>query len=167
MELAEVQEKFIQSWAQLGTNWGINKTMAQIHALLLISPVEISAEEIMEKLQASRGNVNMNLRALIDWGLVYKKHKLGQRMDFFYAEKDIVKVAKAITRERRKREVAPVVTLMADFAQADLGRSEEAQTFSKVTGDIHRFSNKVDGVLDKFSNSDENWFYNVLLRLIR
>jgi hypothetical protein len=74
-------------------------------------------------------------------------------------------VARAIARERRKREIAPVVDLMADFAKADLGQSEDAQAFKAVAGDIHRFSNKVDNLIDKFSRSDENWFYSKLLRL--
>ena len=70
MTLTEGKDKFIQSWGTLGTNWGINRTMAQIHALLLVSPESLSAEGIMKELQISRGNANMNLRALIDWGLV-------------------------------------------------------------------------------------------------
>jgi len=167
MELEAAQEKFIQTWSQMGTSWGINKTMAQIHALLLIAPEELSAEDMMEQLQVSRGNVNMNVRALLDWGLVYKKHKAGQRMEFFYAEKDIAKLARAIARERRKREIEPVVTLMAELSNADLGTSDAAQSFSKVTADIHRFSNKVDRLVDQFSRSDENWFYNKLLRLFK
>ena len=70
MTIQEGRDKFIQSWGALGTSWGINRTMAQIHALLLISPEPLCAEEIMEALQISRGNANMNLRALMDWGLV-------------------------------------------------------------------------------------------------
>lgn len=90
MELKEASDKFIQNWAQLGTNWGINKTMAQIHALLLISKNSLSAEEIMEKLLISRGNTNMNVRALIDWGLVYREYKIGERMEFFRADRKSV-----------------------------------------------------------------------------
>ena len=89
MDLQEGKEKFIQSWGALGSNWGINRTMAQIHALLLISPEALSADEIMKELQISRGNANMNIRALIDWGLVYKELKTGERKEYFVAEKDI------------------------------------------------------------------------------
>ncbi|MCB0624548.1 MAG: transcriptional regulator, partial [Saprospiraceae bacterium] len=81
MDLREGKEKFIQSWGALGSSWGVNRTMAQIHALLLISPEALSADEIMEDLMVSRGNANMNLRALIDWGLVYKELKPGERKE--------------------------------------------------------------------------------------
>ena len=83
MEFKESKEKFIQSWGVLGSSWGINRTMAQIHALLLISPEILSTEEIMDELQISRGNANMNIRGLMDWGIVTKHFKTGERKDFF------------------------------------------------------------------------------------
>lgn len=167
MELKEASDKFIQSWAQLGTNWGINKTMAQIHALLLISKNSLSTEEIMEKLMISRGNTNMNVRALIDWGLVYREYKIGERMEFFRAEKDINKVSRCIARERRKREIEPVINLMSELSTLNLGDSDDAKEFTKVSKDIHAFSNTIDGFLDKFSRSDENWFYALMLKLMK
>src|ERR1700760_3843546 len=99
MQLAEAKAKFIADWGRFGTNWGINRTMAQVHALLLISPDPLSAEEIMEELKISRGNVNMNVRDLIDWGLVFKELRPGERKEFFRAEKDIWKAAKQIIKE--------------------------------------------------------------------
>ena len=88
MEVTEGKEKFVQAWGTLGTQWGINRTMAQVHALLLISKESLCADEIMEDLKISRGNANTNIRALIDWGLVYKKLKPGERKEFFVAEKE-------------------------------------------------------------------------------
>lgn len=167
MELKEASDKFIQSWAQLGTNWGINKTMAQIHALLLISKNSLSTEDIMEKLMISRGNTNMNVRALIDWGLVYREYKIGERMEFFRAEKDINKVSRCIARERRKREIEPVINLMSELSTLNLGDSDDAKEFTKVSKDIHAFSNTIDGFLDKFSRADENWFYALMLKLMK
>ena len=79
MELVEAKQKFIEAWGKLGSEWGINRTMAQVHALLLITPEELTTEEIMETLQISRGNANMTLRDLISWGLVEKRHKPGER----------------------------------------------------------------------------------------
>ena len=73
MNLEEAKNKFIQSWGTLGSQWGINRTMSQIHALLLVSAEPLSAEDVMEQLNISRGNANMNLRALMDWGLVTKE----------------------------------------------------------------------------------------------
>ena len=167
MELKEASDKFIQNWAQLGTNWGINKTMAQIHALLLISTNSLSAEEIMEKLLISRGNTNMNVRALIDWGLVYREYKIGERMEFFRAEKDINKVGRCIARERRKREIEPVINLLKELSSEKLDNSPESKEFTKVTKDIQEFSTTIDGFLEKFSKTDENWFYAILLKLMK
>src|SRR6188474_963118 len=112
MKLNEAQDKFIQAWGTLGSSWGINRTMAQIHALLLVSPDALSTEEIMEDLNISRGNANMNIRALLDWNLVYKELKPGERREYFSAEKDIWKVATQVIRERRKRELEPVLKVL-------------------------------------------------------
>src|SRR6185295_6647027 len=102
MKLPEAKDKFIHAWGKLGSSWGINRTMAQVHALLLISPEPLSAEDIMKELAISRGNANMNLRELINWGLVEKEHVKGERREFFSAEKDIWKVAMQIAKERKK-----------------------------------------------------------------
>lgn len=83
MELNEAKSKFINTWGMLGSQWGINRTMSQIYALLLITPGAISADDIMEQLSISRGNANMNLRALLDWGLIYKELRPWERREFF------------------------------------------------------------------------------------
>ena len=93
MEFKEAKNKFVQTWGALGSQWGINKTMAQIHALLMISNEAISMEDIMDELQISRGNASMNIRALMDWGIVYKEYKVGERREFFTAEKDLDELA--------------------------------------------------------------------------
>src|SRR6266849_2504586 len=104
MKLTEAKQQFIASWGAFGTYWGINRTMAQIHALLLVSAEPLNQDDIMEQLDISRGNVNMNIRGLVDWGLVDRVIIPGERKQHFSAEKDIWKVAKQITKERKKRE---------------------------------------------------------------
>jgi DNA-binding transcriptional regulator GbsR (MarR family) len=104
MKLTDAKAQFISSWGAFGTHWGINRTMAQIHALLLISPDPITQDDIMEQLSISRGNVNMNTRDLIDWGLVERVLIPGERKEFFVAEKDIWKVSTQIIKERKKRQ---------------------------------------------------------------
>src|SRR4030081_2780806 len=111
MKLTEAKLQFIASWGAFGTHWGINRTMAQVHALLLVSPEPLSQVDLMEQLNISRGNVNMNIRELIDWGLVERVIIPGERKEFFTAEKDIWKVARQITRERKKRELDPMLKL--------------------------------------------------------
>jgi len=101
MTTQEKKDKFVQSWGSIGSNWGINRTMAQIHALLLTSEKPMSAEDIKKGLQISVGNANMNIRALIDWGLVHKELIPGQRKEFFVAEKDMWEVVKRIVKAYR------------------------------------------------------------------
>ncbi|MEP4092666.1 ArsR family transcriptional regulator [Reichenbachiella sp.] len=164
MDYAEAKHKYIQAWGTLGSSWGINKAMAQIHALLLISTEALSTEDIMEELKMSRGNVNMNLRALIDWGIVQKEYKIGERKEFFVAGKDIWELARQVSKERRRREIEPIIKVL-DQVQSVSGEDDQIKEFRKVTGELKDFSLKVDGVLDKFTKSDQNWFYKLLLKL--
>ena len=115
MKLIEARQQFISSWGAFGTHWGINRTMAQIHALLLISPDPLTQDDIMEQLNISRGNTNMNIRELINWGLVERVLLSGERKEYFTAEKDIWKVTTQITRERKKRELDPMLKLLSQL----------------------------------------------------
>ena len=105
----EALERFILFWGEMASNWGINRTMAQIHALLYCSEEPLDTDEIMERLQISRGNANMNLRSLINWNLARKVHLAGSRKDFYTAEKDVWEITAHIIREREKREIRPVM----------------------------------------------------------
>ena len=165
MEYSEAKHKFIQAWGTLGSSWGINKAMAQIHALLLISEKPLSTEDVMKELQISRGNVNMNIRALMDWGIVTKEFKTGERMEFFVAGKDIWELARQVSRERRRREIEPILKVLASVQDVEGGTKEETGEFKKVTKDLFDFSEKVDNVLDKFTKSDQNWFYKLLMKM--
>ncbi|MEM6878756.1 MAG: MarR family transcriptional regulator, partial [Bacteroidota bacterium] len=127
----EGKEKFIQAWGALGSSWGVTRTMAQIHALLLLATEAVSADEVMEELQVSRGSANTNLRQLIDWGLVYKELKTGERREYFKAEKDMGKVVKQIIIQRKKRELEPMLRLLDDLSEVD-GDSEEAHELRQV-----------------------------------
>jgi DNA-binding transcriptional regulator GbsR (MarR family) len=164
MEYDKGKQQFIQAWGSLGTAWGINKAMAQIHALLLIASEPLSTEDIMQELQISRGNANMNIRALIDWGIVHKEYKPGERKEFFSTGKDIVELARIVSRERRKRELEPIIKILSQLQEVE-GESSEVEEFKEVTKELLDFSNKADGILDKFSRSDKNWFYKILLKL--
>ncbi|MFT5183848.1 MAG: DNA-binding transcriptional regulator GbsR (MarR family) [Flavobacteriales bacterium] len=169
MKLKEAQDDFIQSWGTLGSNWGINKTMAQIHALLLVSSEAISADDVMNRLNISRGNANMNLRALIDWALVDKVHKIGERREFFKAEKDMWKVASRIASERRKRELLPILRVLEDLKDIDdqeASKSEIAE-FNTMMNNIEGFTTKVDSSFGKMIAADEHWFMGTLLKLVK
>jgi DNA-binding transcriptional regulator GbsR (MarR family) len=104
----ETVDQFVQLWGTMASTWGINRTMAQIHALLYCSESPLNTDDIMERLDISRGNANMNLRSLADWGLIEKRHLPGSRKDFFVAKKDVWHITAKILRERERREIKPV-----------------------------------------------------------
>lgn len=166
VELKEAKHRFIQAWGTLGSSWGINRTMSQIHALLLISEEALSAEDIMEGLKVSRGNVNMNVRALMEWGLVKKELVPGERKEYFIADKDVSNMARQIARERRKRELQPVIEIMEEVSQVK-GKSQEVEAFKAVVADISEFTSQLDSLSEKFIRSDRNWFFKVLMKVIR
>lgn len=166
MELDKAKQKFIQSWGSLGSSWGINRTMAQIHALLLVSIEPLSTEDIMGQLQISRGNTNMNVRTLIEWGIVSKEFKVGERKEFFVADKDIPAIARQITRERSKREFEPLKKVLIDLKEVK-GDDAETKEFTKLVSDIDGFTATVDGLLNKFIKSDEHWFYKTLFKIVK
>lgn len=114
MTLDQVREKFILHWGEMGSLWGINRTMAQVHALLFISPEPLSANEIMEELQISRGNVSMALRELIAWGIANRVHIKGERREYYTTEKDVWAMFRVIARERKKREVDPTINVLRE-----------------------------------------------------
>ena len=168
MQLAEAKAQFIANWGRFGTNWGINRTMAQIHALLLISPEALSAEEVMEQLSISRGNANMNLRELIDWGLVERVLLPGERKEFFSAEKDIWKVSRQIMKERKKRELDPMIRLLAQLGEVEGDKRDKAvKTFTTTVNDVKKFSEQADKALNLLIKSDEHWFLNNLIKLLK
>jgi DNA-binding transcriptional regulator GbsR (MarR family) len=164
MKLNDQQQKFVHTWGTLGTNWGINKTMAQLHALLMIAEKPLCTDEMMHMLTISRGNTNMNVRALVEWGLVSKEMISGDRKDFYSAKKDIWVVARQIAKQRRKRELEPVIAALVDLKKETENNQENKELLTRVN-DIEDFTIKVDNMLEKFEKSDENWFYRVLLKL--
>lgn len=167
MNLEEAKEKFVQSWGSLGTSWGINRTMAQIHSLLLITKKPLSAEDIMAGLQISRGNANMNLRALIDWGLVRRELKAGERKEFFVAEKDIWEVARRVTAERKKRELEPILRVLDEVSQVKGHKDDEELTeFKETISRIQDFVGKLDAITEKMTKSDRNWFFRAVMKLM-
>ncbi|MEO1051309.1 MAG: MarR family transcriptional regulator [Bacteroidota bacterium] len=167
MEFPEAKNKLIQAWGILGTNWGINKTMAQIHALLMIAPEPLSTEDIIEHLNISRGNANMNVRALLDWGIIYKEFKSGDRKEYFKSEKDIWALARQVARERRKRELEPIIKVLDEVQYLEENRTPEVQEFKEMTKKLRDFADASDGFLEKFMKSDNNWIFNSLLKIIK
>lgn len=168
MKLEEAKQQFIQNWGVLGTQWGINRTMAQIHALLLVSADPLSADDIMAQLQISRGNTNMNVRELMDWGIVEKVLKPGERKEFFTAEKDIWTVAMRIIKERKRREVEPILNALNQLKDVEGDKNDkDVKLFLETMSDIQKFANQASKGVDGLVKMDEHWFSGTLLKLFR
>jgi DNA-binding transcriptional regulator GbsR (MarR family) len=167
MEFKDAKNKFVQTWGALGSQWGINKTMAQIHALLMVSPESISMEEVMDELQISRGNASMNLRALIDWGIVYKDFKAGERKEYFYAEKDLDELAVKIARERSKREIKPALKVLKEVSMIETQNNKEARHFVEQTEKLYDFVSMADNVLDKVTEYKDNWMGRLVMKFLK
>ena len=145
----EALDGFVQLWSEMATHWGINRTMAQVHALLFASEAPLDTDTIMARLDVSRGNANTNLRRLEDWGLVRRVHRDGSRKDFYEAETDVWKVTRQIIRERELREIEPLTQRLGD-CRAQLGPSPAGAEahFAARLDDLLAFVRLFSGVSD-------------------
>ena len=168
MKLTEGQQKFIISWGSLGSQWGINKTMAQIHGLFIITNNPLCTDDIMEGLQISRGNVNMNVRTLIDWGMVYKEHILGERKEFYIGEKDMWLIMKRVMKVRKEKELNPMLHLLSEIKQNESNSTTpESKEFLERLNSIEKFAKQADTTLDKLLKAEENWFWGTFAKLMK
>jgi DNA-binding transcriptional regulator GbsR (MarR family) len=110
--LAEARERFVDLWGQMGSVWGIPRTMAQVHAYLLVEGEPRNTDDVIKALGISRGNASMTLRALVDWGIVYRSHRRGDRKEYFLAEQDVWTMFRTILAERKKREIDPLLAAL-------------------------------------------------------
>ena len=163
MRLDEGKARFIESWGKLGSNWGISRTKAQVHALLLISAEPLTSCDIMEKLQISRGNTCLNVKALMDWGLVHKVLRPGERKEYYEAEKDIMLVFKQIILHRKKKELDPMIKVLKEISCVE-GQCKESEEFCRVVGELKKFSTKANHTLEHFLNSEASWIYQAMFR---
>src|SRR5215217_8460448 len=108
-QLFTAQDLFIRRWGEMGQTWGINRTMAEIHALLYITATPLCTDDVMERLHISRGNASMSLRALCDWGIIRRQHRRGERREYFESLGDVWEMFSIIAAERKRREMDPVL----------------------------------------------------------
>jgi DNA-binding transcriptional regulator GbsR (MarR family) len=150
MKYSEGKEKFIETWGTLGSQWGVNKSIAQVQALLLISPKPLTTDDIMEELKISRGNANMSIRQLLDWGIVYKKSVAGDRKEYFIAEKDVWKWALKIGNVRKQRELNPVLDLLKEISEnTEKAKTQEEKEFATQIKELNAFTQQLGSLADK------------------
>ena len=168
MKLSEAKQQFIQSWGVLGSQWGINRTMAQVHSLLLVAPKPLSTDDIMDELSISRGNANMNIRDLLEWNLVEKIIIPGDRKEYFSAEKDIWKVATHIMYQRKKRELDPMVKVLNQLSDIEGDkRNPEVKAFSETVENLKKFAGQAEKTMDVLIKAEENWFWSNFIKLLK
>ncbi len=166
MDIREGKQKFIESWGKMAGGWGITPAMAQVHALLLVSPEPLNADQVKAELDISTGNVSMNLRALIDWGLAFKETPVGCRKEVYYAEKDLWKVIRQIIINRKKRELEPVLMVLDELAAVE-ENCPNSEHFCAVVRDIRKFSHKANQTLDSLIKADSHWLGGAFLSMVR
>ena len=165
MKYTEAKDQFVQSWGALGSSWGISRTMAQIHAILMISPISRTAEDIMEEIGISRGNVSMSLKSLIEWGIVFKEFKPNDRKEYFYSEKDIWTMTRQVAEERRRRELIPVLRMLDKVSKAKLSEKNiDHKEFKKMTTELSKMAKHSDKALSALINVEKNWFFSKFLK---
>ena len=167
MNLEESKQKFIDTWGALGSEWGINKSVAQVQALLLVSTNPVSTDEIMELLTVSRGNANMSLRQLLDYGIIYKKVIAGDRKDYYVAEKDIWKWAVKIAMMRKQKEIEPVMSVLEELKnEVKKDKTDDGKEFYKMVNDIHSFTDQLGTLADKIFKSNRGELLIKLLKVV-
>ena len=132
-ELSPVQQNFILHWGEMGTRWGINRTVAQIHALLFIAPKPLNAEEIALTLDVARSNVSNSLKELQGWRIVKLVHVLGDKRDHFESMKDVWDLFRVVLDERKRREIDPTLTMLREcIAEGEQDKTKDAYTLERL-----------------------------------
>ncbi|MES2616597.1 MAG: transcriptional regulator [Bacteroidota bacterium] len=167
MKIEEAKKELVQNWGVLGSQWGINRTMSQIHALLLVSEKPLSTEDVMNELTISRGNAHTNLKDLVEWGLLNKTIISGDRKEYFEAEKDVWKIAVTVAKERKRRELEPMLKAIQKLDDELEGKSEEALKFHKLLKDIQQIGAQADMLINFMGKVENNSFANKLLKLVK
>jgi HTH-type transcriptional regulator, glycine betaine synthesis regulator len=156
-ELTDAQNLFILEWGRMSSSWGINRTMAQIHALLFVTGEPHTVDEIIERLQISRGNASMNLRDLMDWGIVRRFRQPGDRKDTYVSEADPWQMFARVVRERKRRELDPTAAAIRECIAklpAD-DQSKGSTVFRKRLSTLLEIFDILDAVYQQAFSSDQ------------
>ena len=138
-EIPSVQQKFILHWGEMGTRWGVNRTVAQVHALLYISPKPLNADDIVETLEVARSNVSTSLKELQGWGIVRLVHVLGDKRDHFESMKDVWEMFRVVMDERKKREFDPTMRMLHEcIAEAAKDKATDQYTEERLR-ELYKF----------------------------
>ncbi len=151
-DACSAQDRFIGLWGEMGSAWGIPRTMAEVHALLYMSPVALNTDDVMARLRISRGNASMTLRTLVDWGLVFRVHARGDRKEYFRAEQDVWRLFTTIVRERKRREFEPLLEALegcrAGSESASRANAPRARRIDPEDDGVAEHNRRLDEMLE-------------------
>ena len=165
--LKESREEFVAQWGAIGTQWGINRTMAQIHALLMTAQESISTDDVMEQLEISRGNAHTNLKELVSWGLVRIVVRKGERREYFEAEKDVWKIFTTVARERKRREIEPALGVLHKCTESSKEfKTAEGKAFHDQMRQLEEFVGFSSKVADKVSGMKHGFAIQLASKLL-
>lgn len=173
--LRTAQDTFIRRWGEMGATWGINRTMAEIHALLYITGQPLCTDDVMDRLHISRGNASMSLRALCDWGIIRRKHKLGERREYFESLGDVWEMFSIIAAERKRREMDPVLETIKQCQKmidaSAIGKSAAAQEAVRVTHErlagMEEFMSVTNKIFQQFVSNAKSGLSRVVRVLLK
>ena len=175
VQLRTAQDLFIRRWGEMGQTWGINRTMAEIHALLYICGTPLCTDDVMERLHISRGNSSMSLRALCDWGIVRRMHKRGERREYFESLGDVWEMFSLIAAERKRREMDPVLETIRQCQQmlteAHLGKAaakrEDVQATRQRLAGMEEFMAVTNKIFQQFIGNARSGLTRVVKVLLK
>ncbi|MFM2241189.1 MAG: hypothetical protein RLZ97_44 [Verrucomicrobiota bacterium] len=165
--LEQARDQFVAQWGALGTQWGINRTMAQIHALLMTTTEPLGTDEVMERLQISRGNAHTNLKELVAWGLIRVVVKKGERREFFEAEKDVWQIFTTVARERKRREIDPALGVLNQCAEDSRDMTTpEGKQFHEQMRQLEEFVGFASKVADRVAGMKHGFAVQLAAKML-
>jgi DNA-binding transcriptional regulator GbsR (MarR family) len=165
-QLTLARDEFISQWGAMGGAWGINRTMAQVHALLMTSDKALTTDDVMADLKISRGNAHQNLRELVGWGLVRSVIRKGERKEFFESEKDVWRMFCIIARERKRREVEPALRALRTCEEQTRSlRGDRATAFNRQIKALEQFLSQAESIMDRVSKSEQSTIMPLFLKM--
>tara|TARA_B110000037_G_C16892635_1_gene412820 strand:+ start:147 stop:656 length:510 start_codon:yes stop_codon:yes gene_type:complete len=166
-ELEQIKQDYVGQWGALGSQWGINRTMAMIHAHLLVSPSSQTTDDVMDALSISRGNANTNLRELVSWGLIRNVVMRGERKDYYEAEKDVWKIFCIVARERKRRETEPASLVLQDcITRSKSIKSTEGKELHKQLTSLNEFVTLANNIMEKVATKGDSSIIPKILKVL-
>lgn len=160
-QLEEVEDHFVDLWDNMSSLWGISPTMARIHGLLFITGAALSMDDIMARLAISRGNVSMNLSKLIEWGLVRRVHKRGDRRDYYQSLSDVWEMFTLVAAQRKRREIDPIISTLRHCREklspatlGDLANAPQTKEHARRVEDMFTFLSLVEELAQRFFDTN-------------